>query len=138
MPTDHLCFSFSAGLIVFLSMMVGAFLWGGLADKVGRRRCLIVALAINCVFAFLSSFAQGYGFFLFFRLMSGIGYSSLLFGINCKSQLYTVNSSEFMYIILFGFPHKLRITVHFEMHWITTQPLLRLHLKKDSHHTEQV
>uniref|UniRef100_A0A4W6F9G2 Synaptic vesicle glycoprotein 2Bb n=1 Tax=Lates calcarifer TaxID=8187 RepID=A0A4W6F9G2_LATCA len=61
------------GLIVFVSMMVGAFLWGGLADKVGRRRCLTVALAINCVFAFLSSFAQSYGFFLFFRLLSGIG-----------------------------------------------------------------
>uniref|UniRef100_A0A672ZM11 Synaptic vesicle glycoprotein 2B-like n=1 Tax=Sphaeramia orbicularis TaxID=375764 RepID=A0A672ZM11_9TELE len=61
------------GLVVFLSMMVGAFLWGGLADKVGRRRCLIVALAINCIFAFLSSFAQGYGFFLFFRLLSGVG-----------------------------------------------------------------
>ncbi|KAM3608531.1 uncharacterized protein V6R79_000582 [Siganus canaliculatus] len=61
------------GLIVFLSMMVGAFLWGGLADKLGRRRCLIVALAINCIFAFLSSFAQSYGFFLFFRLLSGIG-----------------------------------------------------------------
>ncbi|XP_047453534.1 synaptic vesicle glycoprotein 2B-like [Mugil cephalus] len=61
------------GLVVFLSMMVGAFLWGGLADKVGRRRCLVVALAINCVFAFLSSFAQSYGFFLFFRLLSGIG-----------------------------------------------------------------
>uniref|UniRef100_A0A3P8UEP4 Synaptic vesicle glycoprotein 2Bb n=1 Tax=Cynoglossus semilaevis TaxID=244447 RepID=A0A3P8UEP4_CYNSE len=61
------------GLTVFLSMMLGAFLWGGLADKVGRRRCLIVALAFNCVFAFLSSFAQSYGFFLFFRLLSGIG-----------------------------------------------------------------
>ncbi|KAM4618582.1 synaptic vesicle glycoprotein 2B-like [Polymixia lowei] len=61
------------GLIVFLGMMVGAFLWGGLADKLGRRRCLTAALAINCVFAFLSSFAQGYGIFLFFRLFSGIG-----------------------------------------------------------------
>ncbi|KAG8012293.1 Synaptic vesicle glycoprotein 2B [Nibea albiflora] len=61
------------GLTVFLSMMVGAFVLGGMADKVGRRRCLIVALAINCIFAFLSSFAQGYGFFLFFRLLSGIG-----------------------------------------------------------------
>ncbi|XP_053741216.1 synaptic vesicle glycoprotein 2B-like isoform X1 [Synchiropus splendidus] len=61
------------GLVVFLSMMAGAFLWGGLADKAGRRRCLTAALAVNCVFAFLSSFAQGYGFFLFFRLLSGIG-----------------------------------------------------------------
>ncbi|XP_013880940.1 synaptic vesicle glycoprotein 2A [Austrofundulus limnaeus] len=61
------------GLVVFLGMMVGAFLWGGLADKLGRRRCLIMALGLNCIFAFLSSFAQGYGFFLFFRLLSGIG-----------------------------------------------------------------
>ncbi|XP_064168968.1 synaptic vesicle glycoprotein 2B-like [Anguilla rostrata] len=61
------------GLIVYVGMMVGAFVWGGLADAVGRRKCLIMALAINCVFAFLSSFAQGYGFFLFFRLFSGIG-----------------------------------------------------------------
>ncbi|KAM9754843.1 LOW QUALITY PROTEIN: synaptic vesicle glycoprotein 2B-like [Menidia menidia] len=61
------------GLVVFLSMMLGAFLWGGLADKVGRRRCLVVALAIDCLFVFLSSLAQGYGFFLFFRLLSGIG-----------------------------------------------------------------
>lgn len=69
----RLSLTFCTGLIVFLSMMLGAFLWGGLADKVGRRRCLIMALAINCIFAFLSSFAQGYGFFLFFRLLSGIG-----------------------------------------------------------------
>ncbi|XP_051545656.1 synaptic vesicle glycoprotein 2B-like [Myxocyprinus asiaticus] len=61
------------GLIVFLGMMFGAFIWGGLADKVGRRKCLIIALAMNCISAFFSSFAQAYGFFLFFRLFSGIG-----------------------------------------------------------------
>uniref|UniRef100_A0A3B4DYF1 Major facilitator superfamily (MFS) profile domain-containing protein n=1 Tax=Pygocentrus nattereri TaxID=42514 RepID=A0A3B4DYF1_PYGNA len=61
------------GLIVYVGMMMGAVLWGGLADKLGRRQCLLYALAINCIFSFLSSFAQGYGFFLFFRLCSGIG-----------------------------------------------------------------
>ncbi|KAK1160921.1 synaptic vesicle glycoprotein 2B-like [Acipenser oxyrinchus oxyrinchus] len=61
------------GLIVYLGMMLGAFMWGGLADKMGRRKCLIIALAINSVFAFISSFVQGYGFFLFFRLISGFG-----------------------------------------------------------------
>uniref|UniRef100_A0A8B9H7J2 Synaptic vesicle glycoprotein 2B-like n=1 Tax=Astyanax mexicanus TaxID=7994 RepID=A0A8B9H7J2_ASTMX len=61
------------GLIVYVGMMIGAVLWGGLADKLGRRQCLLYALAINCIFSFLSSFAQGYGFFLFFRLCSGIG-----------------------------------------------------------------
>ncbi|MBN3287950.1 SV2B protein, partial [Polyodon spathula] len=62
-----------AGLIVYLGMMLGAFMWGGLADKMGRRKCLIIALAINSVFAFISSFVQGYGLFLFFRLVSGFG-----------------------------------------------------------------
>ncbi|KAI5101263.1 synaptic vesicle glycoprotein 2B, partial [Silurus meridionalis] len=61
------------GLIVYVGMMLGAVVWGGLADKLGRRHCLIKALAINCIFSFLSSFSQGYGFFLFCRLCSGIG-----------------------------------------------------------------
>uniref|UniRef100_A0A8C4WEP8 Synaptic vesicle glycoprotein 2B n=1 Tax=Gopherus evgoodei TaxID=1825980 RepID=A0A8C4WEP8_9SAUR len=61
------------GLIVYLGMMVGAVIWGGLADKLGRKKCLIISLAINAAFAFLSSFVQGYGFFLFCRLISGLG-----------------------------------------------------------------
>ncbi|KAI4903575.1 hypothetical protein NFI96_032915 [Prochilodus magdalenae] len=61
------------GLIVYVGMMMGAVVWGGLADKLGRRQCLLYALAINSIFSFLSSFAQGYGFFIFFRLCSGIG-----------------------------------------------------------------
>ncbi|XP_044518405.1 synaptic vesicle glycoprotein 2B isoform X3 [Gracilinanus agilis] len=61
------------GLIVYLGMMAGAFIWGGLADKLGRKKVLGMSLAINASFASLSSFVQGYGFFLFCRLISGIG-----------------------------------------------------------------
>ncbi|XP_032089754.1 synaptic vesicle glycoprotein 2A [Thamnophis elegans] len=61
------------GLIVYLGMMVGAFLWGGLADRLGRRQCLLMSLSVNSVFAFFSSFVQGYGTFLFCRLLSGVG-----------------------------------------------------------------
>ncbi|XP_010306025.2 synaptic vesicle glycoprotein 2B [Balearica regulorum gibbericeps] len=61
------------GLIVYLGMMVGAVMLGGLADKLGRKKCLIISLTINAAFAFLSSFVQGYGFFLFCRLISGLG-----------------------------------------------------------------
>ncbi|XP_063151617.1 synaptic vesicle glycoprotein 2C [Candoia aspera] len=61
------------GSIVYLGMMVGAFFWGGLADKVGRRQCLLICMSVNGFFAFLSSFVQGYGFFLFCRLLSGFG-----------------------------------------------------------------
>ncbi|XP_054842983.1 synaptic vesicle glycoprotein 2C isoform X2 [Eublepharis macularius] len=61
------------GSVVYLGMMVGAFFWGGLADKVGRRQSLLICMSVNGFFAFLSSFVQGYGFFLFCRLLSGFG-----------------------------------------------------------------
>lgn len=54
-------------------MMVGAFVWGGLADRIGRRQTLLISLSINSVFAFFSSFVQGYVSFLFCRLASGVG-----------------------------------------------------------------
>ncbi|GAA6083572.1 synaptic vesicle glycoprotein 2C [Tachysurus ichikawai] len=59
--------------IVYLGMMVGAFFWGGLSDKVGRRQCLLVCMSVNGFFAFLSSFVQGYSTFLFCRMLSGFG-----------------------------------------------------------------
>ncbi|XP_028661529.2 synaptic vesicle glycoprotein 2Ca [Erpetoichthys calabaricus] len=61
------------GSIVYLGMMVGAFFWGGMADKVGRRQSLLICMSVNGFFAFLSSFVQGYGFFLLCRLLSGFG-----------------------------------------------------------------
>ncbi|CAB1350974.1 unnamed protein product [Coregonus sp. 'balchen'] len=61
------------GLIVYLGMMVGAFVWGGLADRIGRRQSLLICLSINSVFSFFSSFVQGYSTFLFCRLLSGVG-----------------------------------------------------------------
>ncbi|XP_034026004.1 synaptic vesicle glycoprotein 2Ca [Thalassophryne amazonica] len=61
------------GSIVYLGMMVGAFFWGGMSDKVGRRQCLLICMSTNGFFAFLSSFVQGYGFFLVCRLVAGFG-----------------------------------------------------------------
>lgn len=61
-------------MIVYLGMMAGAFVLGGLADKLGRKRVLSMSLALNASVASLSSFVQGYGAFLFCRLISGIGY----------------------------------------------------------------
>uniref|UniRef100_A0AAX7TTZ4 Synaptic vesicle glycoprotein 2A n=1 Tax=Astatotilapia calliptera TaxID=8154 RepID=A0AAX7TTZ4_ASTCA len=61
------------GLIVYFGMMVGAFLWGALADRIGRRQSLLISLSINSIFSFFSSFVQGYSTFLFCRLLSGVG-----------------------------------------------------------------
>ncbi|XP_061624023.1 synaptic vesicle glycoprotein 2Ca isoform X1 [Phyllopteryx taeniolatus] len=61
------------GSVVYLGMMLGAFFWGGMSDKVGRRQCLLVCMSTNGFFAFLSSFVQGYGVFLVCRLAAGFG-----------------------------------------------------------------
>ncbi|CAL1567929.1 unnamed protein product [Knipowitschia caucasica] len=61
------------GSIVYLGMMVGAFFWGGLSDRAGRRQILLISLSVNGFFAFLSSFVQGYSMFLFCRMVSGFG-----------------------------------------------------------------
>uniref|UniRef100_A0A672HJW6 Major facilitator superfamily (MFS) profile domain-containing protein n=1 Tax=Salarias fasciatus TaxID=181472 RepID=A0A672HJW6_SALFA len=61
------------GSIVYLGMMFGAFFWGGLSDKVGRKQCLLISMSVNGFFAFLSSFVQGYSMFLFCRMVSGFG-----------------------------------------------------------------
>ncbi|KAK9514260.1 hypothetical protein VZT92_027739 [Zoarces viviparus] len=76
LPSLFRCFAsllLPPGLIVYLGMMVGAFVWGGLADRIGRRQTLLISLSINSVFAFFSSFVQGYVSFLFCRLASGVG-----------------------------------------------------------------
>ncbi|CAL8282169.1 unnamed protein product [Gadus morhua 'NCC'] len=61
------------GSIVYLGMMLGAFFWGGLSDKLGRKQCLLIAMSVNGFFAFLSSFVQGYSMFLLCRMVSGFG-----------------------------------------------------------------
>ncbi|XP_040011609.1 synaptic vesicle glycoprotein 2Ca isoform X1 [Xiphias gladius] len=61
------------GSVVYLGMMIGALFWGGMSDKVGRRQCLLICMSTNGFFAFLSSFVQGYGFFLLCRLVAGFG-----------------------------------------------------------------
>ncbi|XP_054468639.1 synaptic vesicle glycoprotein 2C-like isoform X2 [Anoplopoma fimbria] len=61
------------GSIVYLGMMFGAFFWGGLSDRMGRKQCLLISLSVNGFFAFLSSFVQGYSMFLVCRMVSGFG-----------------------------------------------------------------
>ncbi|XP_060917366.1 synaptic vesicle glycoprotein 2C-like [Labrus mixtus] len=61
------------GSIVYLGMMFGAFFWGGLSDRVGRKQCLLISMSVNGFFSFLSSFVQGYSMFLLCRMVSGFG-----------------------------------------------------------------
>ena len=59
------------GTLFFLGMMVGASGFGKLADRIGRRRVLLVTVACDGVFGLLSVFAPSFGALLVLRFLTG-------------------------------------------------------------------
>ena len=59
--------------MIFVGIIIGSLFWGSLSDAVGRRKCLIISLLLNGISGLCSSLMPNFGFFLFFRLLSGIG-----------------------------------------------------------------
>jgi MFS family permease len=55
-------------------MMVGAYLWGSIADSVGRKKVLIIISFMNALCIVASSFTQSYGLFMTFRFLNGAAY----------------------------------------------------------------
>lgn len=51
----------------------GGYAWGAFADAYGRRRCLMVSLAVNSIFGVFSAFARSFFSLLVFRFLSGLG-----------------------------------------------------------------
>lgn len=60
--------------IVFVGMMLGGYLWGGLGDSLGRRGVLIFSMAFNSLFGMFSALAMDFPTFLLLRFFSGVGY----------------------------------------------------------------
>lgn len=58
--------------IIFIGMMVGAYVWGSIADTMGRRKVLIVISFMNAVCIVASSFSQTYLLFMIFRFLNGV------------------------------------------------------------------
>lgn len=57
--------------IIFIGMMLGAYLWGSIADSLGRKRVLIVISFMNALCIVASSFSQTFGMFMLFRFLNG-------------------------------------------------------------------
>ncbi len=59
------------GTAFFLGMLFGAIGFGRLADKIGRRRVLIITVACDAVFGMLSVFAPDFTILLLLRFLTG-------------------------------------------------------------------
>ena len=67
-----------AGTAFFLGMLLGAWGFGRLADRVGRRRVLIGTVLLDGVFGLASAFAPDFATLLALRLLTGIGVGGTL------------------------------------------------------------
>uniref|UniRef100_A0A182WFY5 Major facilitator superfamily (MFS) profile domain-containing protein n=1 Tax=Anopheles minimus TaxID=112268 RepID=A0A182WFY5_9DIPT len=58
--------------IIFIGMMFGAYVWGSVADSLGRKKVLIVISIMNAFCIVASSFSQTYEVFMVFRFLNGV------------------------------------------------------------------
>lgn len=67
-----------AGTALFLGMLIGAWGFGRLADRIGRRNVLVVTVLIDAVFGLASAFSTSFEMLLVLRLLTGIGVGGTL------------------------------------------------------------
>ena len=66
------------GTWFFVGMLVGAFAFGRLADRIGRRPVLLMAVVLDACFGVASSFAPDFGWLLALRFLTGVGVGGTL------------------------------------------------------------
>src|SRR5574338_1217639 len=63
---------------IFLGMFLGAWVWGRLSDRIGRKIGFVSTIAIDSIFGFLSAFAPSFGWLVFLRALTGFGVGGTL------------------------------------------------------------
>jgi putative MFS transporter len=66
------------GTLFFIGMLLGAFAFGRLADRIGRRPVLMAAVIVDACFGVASSFAPDFTWLLALRFLTGIGVGGTL------------------------------------------------------------
>jgi putative MFS transporter len=66
------------GTVFFVGMLVGAFAFGRLADRIGRRPVLMGAVVLDACFGVASAFAPDFGWLLALRFLTGVGVGGTL------------------------------------------------------------
>ena len=66
------------GSSIFIGMLFGSYLWGALADVIGRRTTIVASLTLSAIFGFSSAFSPWFWLFVLFRFFSGFGLVSSL------------------------------------------------------------
>ena len=66
------------GSYTVMGTVVGAVVFGMLADKVGRKKVIVFSTVVFSLFTVLSGFANGPGLFIVFRIIAGLGLGGVM------------------------------------------------------------
>lgn len=67
-----------SGTVFFLGMLIGAFAFGRLADRIGRRRVLVITVLMDAAFGLASALAPTWSWLLVLRFLTGAGVGGTL------------------------------------------------------------
>ena len=70
--------AFQIGTLFFLGMFVGAFGFGRIADRIGRRNILMLTVLMDAVFGIASVYAQDFTMLLVLRFLTGVAVGGTL------------------------------------------------------------
>ena len=56
-----------------IGMALGAFIWGGIADVIGRKKAFTLTLLVFSIFTVAGAFSPAFSWFIFFRFLAGFG-----------------------------------------------------------------
>ncbi|MCV9967035.1 MFS transporter [Pararhizobium sp. BT-229] len=66
------------GTMFFFGMLIGAFVFGRLADRIGRRPVLFIAIVLDAICGVASAFAPDFQWLLVARFLTGLGVGGTL------------------------------------------------------------
>ena len=66
------------GTAVFVGMLAGAWGWGWISDRIGRKLGFVFTVAIDSIFGLLSAFSPSFTWLLILRAITGIGVGGTL------------------------------------------------------------
>ena len=56
-----------------IGMALGAFIWGGIADVIGRKKAFTLTLLVFSIFTVAGAFSPAFSWFILFRFLAGFG-----------------------------------------------------------------
>eukprot|EP01119_Soliformovum_irregulare_P021198 TRINITY_DN7011_c0_g2_i1.p1 TRINITY_DN7011_c0_g2~~TRINITY_DN7011_c0_g2_i1.p1 ORF type:complete len:537 (+),score=75.78 TRINITY_DN7011_c0_g2_i1:123-1733(+) len=87
--------------IVFLGMLIGAYFWGTISDRFGRKKAYLATVSFTFAFGALSSVSPSYGWLLFFRGLVGIGIGGAHVSFTIFAE-FLPGSKRAIYLIMFS------------------------------------